>query len=258
MRIALGIEYDGQGFSGWQRQVGTHTVQDSVERAISKVADSSVTLTCAGRTDAGVHAMEQVVHFDTHANRTARSWVLGTNTHLPDGISIQWATEATDTFHARFSAQARQYRYVIYNHWVRPAILRGKVTWIHAPIDLARMREASSHLVGRHDFSSYRALACQAKSPVRTVHNINLTQEDNIIYIDIRADAFLHHMVRNIAGVLVEIGKGERSSDWSREILEYRDRTKGGVTAPADGLYLVHVDYPDNFQLPQLIRTPCF
>ncbi|AOU97486.1 tRNA pseudouridine(38-40) synthase TruA [Acidihalobacter yilgarnensis] len=258
MRIALGIEYDGRGFSGWQRQTGTRTVQECLEKALSKVADAPVNLVCAGRTDAGVHAVGQVAHFDAQVLRSLRSWVLGANANLPGEISVQWASEVDETFHARFSALSRRYRYVILNRWVRPGLLRGKVTWQHAPLDLTPMREAASHLVGRHDFSSYRALACQAKSPIRTVHSIVLTREDDCLYLDIHANAFLHHMVRNIAGVLIAIGKGEQTADWSREILEYRDRTRGGVTAPGDGLYFVHAEYPDVYSLPQPSRPPRF
>lgn len=258
MRIALGIEYDGAGFSGWQRQVGTRTVQGCLESALSKVADGDVSLICAGRTDAGVHAVGQVVHFDTMAVRAMRSWVLGANANLPHAISVQWAIEVDESFHARFSAQSRRYRYVILNRWVRPGLSVGKVTWVHGALDETRMREAAAHLVGRHDFSSYRALACQAKSPIRTVHGISITRDGDYVYLDIHANAFLHHMVRNIAGVLIEIGKGERSTDWSREILELRDRTQGGVTAPADGLYFAHVEYPEAYPLPAAARPPRF
>ncbi|OBS08907.1 tRNA pseudouridine(38-40) synthase TruA [Acidihalobacter prosperus] len=258
MRIALGIEYDGRDFSGWQRQAGTRTVQACLEQALSKVAAVPVSLVCAGRTDAGVHAVGQIAHFDTPSLRSERSWVLGANANLPEAISVQWAIEVDESFHARFSAISRRYRYVILSRWVRPGLLRGKVTWVHAELDIDAMREAAAHLVGRHDFSSYRALACQAKSPVRTVHRIELTREDDFIYLDIHANAFLHHMVRNIAGVLIGIGKREHGPDWSREILEYRDRTRGGVTAPADGLYFVHVEYPPEHSLPQTQRAPRF
>ncbi|AOV17369.1 tRNA pseudouridine(38-40) synthase TruA [Acidihalobacter aeolianus] len=258
MRIALGIEYDGTGFSGWQRQTGTRTVQGCLEVALSKVADRDVSLICAGRTDAGVHAVGQVAHFDTVAVREMRSWVLGANANLPKAISVQWATEIDESFHARFSALSRRYRYVILNRWVRPGLAGRKVTWVHTPLDEARMQEAAAHLVGRHDFSSYRALACQAKSPIRTVHGISVERDGDYVYLDIHANAFLHHMVRNIAGVLIDIGKGERATAWSREILELRDRTLGGVTAPPDGLYFTHVEYPESYPLPAAVRPPRF
>lgn len=258
IRIALGVEYDGRYFSGWQRQIDARTVQECLEDALASVADAPVGLICAGRTDAGVHAQGQVVHFDTQSIRSARSWVLGANANLPRDISVLWGCEIGARFHARFSALSRQYRYVIFNRWVRPGLLHGKVTWVHAPLDVAAMREAAAYLIGEHDFSSYRALACQAKSPVRTVYSIDLQREDDLIYIDIHANAFLHHMVRNIAGVLIAIGKGDHAPEWSREVLECRDRTRGGVTAPPDGLYFVGVQYPKEYSVPSVVRSPRF
>ncbi len=258
MRIACGVEYDGAGFSGWQSQPHAPSVQAEVEAALSKVADHPVQLFCAGRTDAGVHATHQVVHFETTAQRRERSWLLGANANLPDGVTLTWVRPVDEDFHARFSAEARSYRYVILNREVPSALLRRRVTWSHAVLDVASMRAGARHLVGEHDFSSYRATACQAKSPVRTVHRLELNRHGEFIYLDIEANAFLHHMVRNIAGVLMAIGRGDQAPAWSREILEHRDRARGGVTAPADGLYLVGVRYPARFGLPARGFMPVF
>lgn len=257
-RMALGLEYDGDDFCGWQTQDGVRTVQRCVEQALGKVANHEIRVICAGRTDTGVHALEQVIHFDTDARRSPRSWVLGGNANLPRDISLQWACEVDDTFHARFAAQSRRYRYAILNRWVRPAIQRGRVTWVHAPLDAERMQAACQYLIGEHDFSSYRALACQAKSPVRRVYSLQVERSGEYLYIDVHANAFLHHMVRNIAGVLISIGKGERTPEWAREVLDLRDRTQGGITAPPDGLYFVQALYPKQFALPQQRRLPCF
>ena len=251
MRVALGIEYDGSRYSGWQQQLHAPSVQEAVESALGKVADHAVSVVCAGRTDAGVHACNQVVHFDTEARRRERSWVLGGNANLPDDINLCWAREVDSDFHARFSAIARSYRYTILNRWVRSALESNRMTWVHQPLDESAMQQAAEHLVGEHDFSSYRALACQAKSPVRTVDYIHVARQDDRITIDIKANAFLHHMVRNIAGVLIEIGKGERPVDWSRDVLGYRDRALGGVTAPPHGLYFLSAHYPEPFGIPQ-------
>jgi len=255
MRIALGIEYDGAPFCGWQRQHGVATVQEGLERALSKVADHPVAVTCAGRTDTGVHALGQVVHFDTEAVRSPRSWAFGANANLPKSVSVTWARTVVEDFHARFSARRRRYRYVIHNRPVRPTFLQWRVAWEYRPLDVARMQAGAAHLVGEHDFSSYRALACQAKSPVRTVHRLEVSRRDELVVIDIEANAFLHHMVRNVAGVLMTIGAGEQGPHWSREVLEHRDRTLGGVTAPAHGLYLMEVDYPARFDIPRLPPT---
>jgi tRNA pseudouridine38-40 synthase len=258
MRIALGVEYDGTDFCGWQSQDGARTVQGVVEQALSTVANHAVNVTCAGRTDSGVHAVGQVVHFDSVANRSMRSWILGCNSNLPRDVSIVWAQAVDDEFHARFRATARSYRYVILNRMTRPAMLRDRVCWHHQPLDEKRMAAAARHLVGEHDFSSFRALACQAKHPVRTVHSLEVTRQGDYIMIDVRANAFLHHMVRNIGGVLIAIGEGERDPSWARELLGIRDRAVGGVTAPAGGLYLVRVDYPERFELPQGAKAPRF
>jgi tRNA pseudouridine38-40 synthase len=256
MRVALGIEYEGTRFCGWQLQPGVRTVQGCVEEALSRIADHPVRVVCAGRTDTGVHALGQVVHFDTAASRHTRSWVFGANTHLPQDVSVRWAQPVAEDFHARFSAMRRHYRYVIYNNPVRPAVFAAGVAWEYRALDAARMQAAAAHLLGRHDFSSYRATACQAKSPVRTVQSLGVARHGDFIVFDIVADAFLHHMVRNIAGVLIAIGAGERSMDWSREVLEHRDRRLGGVNAVPAGLYFVGVQYPEHYGIPYAPERP--
>lgn len=253
MRVALGIEYDGSDFAGWQLQeAGVRTVQGSVEQALSQVADHPLRVICAGRTDAGVHATAQVVHFDTEAERSPRSWVYGANANLPKSITVQWARVVAEDFHARFSAVRRRYRYVILNRELRPSFLAGRVSWEYRPLNEVRMAEAARFLVGEHDFSAYRAVGCQAKSPVRTLYKLNLRRDRDLLILDLEANAFLHHMVRNIAGVLMDIGAGKRPPVWAREVLETRDRTLGGITASPHGLYLTGVVYPARFGLPPL------
>jgi tRNA pseudouridine38-40 synthase len=250
-RLAFGIEYDGSGFKGWQRQLhGERTVQAVVEEALAKVADHAVGVTCAGRTDAGVHATGQVIHFDTEAKRDLRGWLLGTNSNLPPDVSAIWVREMPEEFHARFKATARQYRYVIVNRETRPALGRSELTWVHRPLDTAPMQAAASHLTGKHDFSAFRSVDCQAKQPVRDLKRLDVRREGERIVIDAVADGFLHHMVRNIAGVLIEIGQGKREPAWARQVLEGRDRNLGGVTAPSYGLTLVAVEYPAGFAVP--------
>ncbi|MDM8568640.1 tRNA pseudouridine(38-40) synthase TruA [Thiotrichales bacterium HSG1] len=246
MRIALGVEYAGDNFFGWQVQPHLRSVQGCVETALSKVANHPVRIICAGRTDTGVHALEQVIHADVQVQRTINSWLLGTNSNLPRDISILWVKSVTESFHARFSAQARYYRYIIFNRPVRPAILYKKVTWEFKPLNVQAMQMASKYLIGTHDFSSYRAVACQAFSPVRTILSLKVEQVDERIIIDVAANGFLHHMVRNIAGVLIAIGRGEKEINWANTVLQAKDRRVGGITAPADGLYLVKVDYPQS------------
>ncbi|MDM8567303.1 tRNA pseudouridine(38-40) synthase TruA [Candidatus Halobeggiatoa sp. HSG11] len=250
MRIALGIEYVGDNFFGWQVQPQLRTVQGCVELALSKVADHPVRVFCAGRTDTGVHALGQVVHADVQVQRSMDSWLLGTNSCLPRDISILWVKLVDENFHARFSAQARYYRYIIFNRPVRPAILHKKVTWEYRALNVQSMQMASKYLIGTHDFSSYRAVACQAKSPIRTILSLNIERVDEKVIIDIAANGFLHHMVRNIAGVLIAIGHGKREIKWANTVLQARDRRVGGITAPADGLYFVKVDYPQQYMLP--------
>jgi tRNA pseudouridine38-40 synthase len=249
-RVVLGIEYDGSGFSGWQYQHHARSVQQDLQQALSRVADHPVTVHCAGRTDAGVHALGQVVHFETKAKRPPRAWVLGTNANLADDVAVQWAMPAPAGFHARFSAVSRHYRYLILRRPARSALWRSRAVWTHRPLDPAPMREAAAALVGRHDFSSFRALACQAKSPVRTLHYLDIREHRDLVEIAVGADGFLHHMVRNIAGVLMAIGRGDAPVGWTTELLALRDRTRGGVTAPPHGLYLARVDYPVQFGLP--------
>ena len=250
-RVALGLEYDGAAFAGWQWQDGQRNVQACVEQAVGKVAAAPVNLLCAGRTDAGVHALEQVVHFDAQAERSPRAWLMGVNANLPGDVRVLWAREVPPAFHARYSAIARFYRYVILNRPMKSALLRRQVTWCYYPLDEARMQAAADHLLGHHDFSSFRAQGCQSKSPERRMHFIQVRREEERVVIELCANAFLHHMVRNIAGVLMEIGAGRREPGWTRELLALRDRKQGGVTAPSDGLYLGGVCYPDVFGLPK-------
>jgi len=253
MRIAAGIEYDGSKFCGWQLQKdAVRTVQGEVEAALGKVANHEVRVICAGRTDTGVHATGQVIHFETDAVRDERAWVFGANANLPKDIVLLWAKPVSDEFHARFSARRRSYRYVIFTREVRPTFLAGRVTWHYHELDTERMQQAGNLLLGEHDFSSYRAVACQAKSPVRTLHRLEVSRQGPFIFIDVEANGFLHHMVRNIAGVLMAIGESERPVVWSREVLEARDRSLGGVTAHPCGLYLTAVGYPEQFGIPQL------
>lgn len=258
MKFAAGIEYDGRAFCGWQSQKGVRTVQDCVENAISKVADHDLRVICAGRTDTGVHAVGQVIHFETRARRSMRSWVLGANANLPQDVCVKWVQPVNDSFHARFSVISRRYRYVVMNRWVRPAVLAGRVTWCHQALDENRMQKAARLLRGEHDFTSFRALACQSKSPVRYVHAVDVNRCGDFVYIDLHANAFLHHMVRNIAGVLVTIGKSEQTISWVSELLELRDRAQGGVTAPPDGLYLVSAEYGTEFGFPRAADAPIF
>ncbi|WP_242467589.1 tRNA pseudouridine(38-40) synthase TruA [Thiocapsa imhoffii] len=251
-RIALGVEYDGTDFLGWQAQRhGVRSVQETLEASIARVADHPVRVQCAGRTDAGVHALEQVVHFDTSACRTARSWVLGTNVTLPPDVSVRWACETAPAFHARFSALSRHYRYRILVRATRSALDRHRALWTHRPLDAARMAEAGRALVGLHDFSSFRAVACQAKSPRRHLYYLAVEELGDVIEIRVGANGFLHHMVRNIVGVLMAIGRGEAPVEWTRELLAARDRRRAGVTAPPQGLYFARVDYPVEYPLPR-------
>ncbi len=250
MRFALGIEYDGSDFSGWESQPGQRTVQSTLESAVSSVADSDTRIVCAGRTDAGVHAVGQVVHFDSDAERARHEWVLGVNSKLPGDASVRWASPVDGAFHARYAALCRHYRYVIHNRRERSALLRQRSTWERSPLDATRMQSAGENLLGEHDFSSFRAAACQAKGPVRTVVSLEVHRQGSLVFIDIAANAFLQHMVRNVAGVLMEIGMGKREPEWARELLALRDRRLGAVTAPPQGLYLSRVDYPSEYGLP--------
>ncbi len=250
MRIAIGIEYDGTAYNGWQRQKAGRGVQQEFERAISVVADGAVEIVCAGRTDAGVHAVGQVGHFDTTVERSERGWLLGANSNLPDDVCVRWVKAVPDDFHARFSAISRSYRYVILNRLVRSALHRHRAWWVYQPLDAEAMHEAAQALVGEHDFSAFRAAGCQASRPVREITSIAVTRKGDRIYLDVTANAFLMHMVRNITGTLVATGMGEETVAYAGAILESRDRTQGGVAAPPHGLTLKHVGYPEALGLP--------
>jgi len=249
-RVVLGIEYDGSRFFGFQRQRQRPTVQEVLEDALARVADHPVTVHCAGRTDAGVHALCQVIHFDACVERSERTWVLGCNSYLAEGASVLWARPAAPGFHARFSARKRTYRYRILNRWTRPGLLAGRVSWERRGLDADRMCEAAQMLVGEHDFSSFRAPGCQAKHAVRKIHCVTVERRGNEVVMEITANAFLYHMVRNIAGTLIEIGVGKRTPDWLGDVLAERRRSVAGVTAAPDGLYFVGVGYPDFMNLP--------
>ncbi len=251
-RYALGIEYDGSDFHGWETQSNGHTVQACVEAALSGVANHPIKTTCAGRTDAGVHAVSQVIHFDSPVVRKTKAWVLGSNTHLPATVRILWARLVADDFHARFSARSRHYRYVILNRRVRPALLNRQLTWEYRPLDVELMGQAAAYLLGEHDFSSFRSSRCQAPHAVRTLHRLDVERHGECVRFDVVANGFLHHMVRNIAGVLMTIGAGERAPDWAQAVLEARDRTLGGKTASPQGLYFVGVEYPDEYAIPRV------
>ena len=250
MRIALGIEYDGSGFCGWQTQVSGCSVQDRLERACAAIAGMPVATICAGRTDAGVHALGQVVHFDCAAERPQSAWVRGVNALLPPAVAVTWAQTVDAGFHARFSAQSRSYRYVLLNDPVRPAADQGRVGWYHGALDLARMREAAGCLLGEHDFSAFRSAECQARSPVRTLHALQIRASGRYLVFDLRANAFLHHMVRNLVGSLVHVGKGRQPPRWLGEVLRGRDRRLAAPTFEAAGLYLMQVDYGPALSVP--------
>ena len=249
-RIAVGMEYQGSCYVGWQAQPTRTSVQSLTEAAFSEVAAEPVSLVCAGRTDAGVHARAQVAHFDTRAERTLRAWVLGANSQLPRDISVSWARPVPAHFHARYSAEARTYRYLILNRRVRSALAARRVSWVHRPLNELAMAQAASLLTGEHDFSAFRAAECQAKSPIRRLECLTVWREEDLLTIEATANAFLHHMVRNIAGLLIAIGKGEARPEWAAEVLAGRDRRLAAPTAPADGLYLWTVRYPEAFALP--------
>ena len=258
-RIAVGIEYDGGSFSGWQQQPETPSVQQSLQEAIGRVCNHSVALTGAGRTDAGVHARGQVAHFESDAGRGERALVLGANTTLPPAVALQWARYVPDHFHARYSAVARTYRYCILNRTVRPALAAGRVAFVHRPLDVVPMQQAAELLIGSHDFSAFRAAECQAHSPVRDLTGLKVMRAGDFVLLQVTANAFLHHMVRNIAGLLIHIGQGQALPSWAGEVLAARDRRLAPATAPAGGLYLWRVHYPPVFGLPDdsdIMRTP--
>jgi tRNA pseudouridine38-40 synthase len=253
MRIALGFEYDGTAYNGWQRQRNGVGIQSVVEGALSRVANEPIEVSCAGRTDAGVHASGQVVHFDSDAKRTARGWLLGVNSNLPDDVNACWGKTVDDEFHARFSATSRSYRYLILNRPVRSSLYRDRAWWVYRALNEQDMQQAATSLHGEHDFSAFRAAGCQASTPVREITDIRVARDGHWLTIDVTANAFLQHMVRNIAGLLVTIGQGAEPPRWAKEVLDSRDRTRGGVAAPAHGLTLIGVDYPDSFEIPSPI-----
>jgi len=258
MRIALGLEYDGTHYHGWQSQTGLHTVQSKVEEALSKVADLPIEVICAGRTDTGVHATNQVIHFDSANERTIRAWIHGANSFLPKDICIRFGKEISDDFHARYSATARRYRYVIFNSPIRPSLFRSNVTWQYRQLDHQAMHEAAQCLLGEQDFTSFRSVECQSNTPQRNIHQLSVSRSGDLIMIDITANAFLHHMVRNIAGTLIAVGAGKQTVGWVNEVLQAKDRRMGAETAPPYGLYLVEVTYPQAFGLNNIIPGPLF
>jgi tRNA pseudouridine38-40 synthase len=270
-RIALGVQYDGTAWNGYQKQVERNTVQDQLEIALQKFACVELATTCAGRTDTGVHALEQVVHFDTDLSRPMASWVRGVNTFLPDSIAVRWAVAIpelpetagahpgelhTGPFHARFSARARTYHYVLYNHPVRSPLLAGRAGWTFRALDVAAMREAAASLIGTHDFSAFRSSQCQAKSPVKQMHEVSIEQRGELIVFTVRANAFLHHMVRNLVGSLIYVGLGRHRPEWLAAVLAGRDRAHAAPTFMPDGLYLGKIDYDPKWGLPQETHSP--
>jgi tRNA pseudouridine38-40 synthase len=256
-RIAVALEYDGAPFAGWQtQQTGVSSVQQTAEAAFSRIAAEPVSLICAGRTDAGVHALGQIAHFDTRAIRTERSWVLGANSNLPDSISIRWARAVPGHFHARYSAEARTYRYFVLNRLGRSALAAQRATLIYRPLAVERMSAAAALLLGEHDFSAFRAAGCQARSPIRRLYALDVRRRGDRIIIEATANAFLQHMVRNLVGLLLDIGVGKAPPEWAAEVLAARDRTRSSATAPAQGLYFWKVAYPKGFGLPEEAAGP--
>lgn len=258
LRFAMKVEYDGSNYSGWQRQQHSPSVQETLEACLSKVADEPIAVVCAGRTDAGVHASSQIVHFDSEANRAEHNWMLGCNGVLPADIKVCWVKSVPGQFHARFSALSRSYRYIIYNKTYSPAILSKSLTWWRKPLDSDKMNEAVRLLLGEHDFSSFRAARCAANSPVRMLRSASVIRVNDFVILEITANAFLQQMVRNIVGVLLQIGSSDLPATHIAELLALKDRTKSAPTAPPNGLYLVDVEYASEFCLPEAIRGPSF
>ena len=254
MRIALGLEYDGRPFTGWQSQADGRGVQDALERALAVIADGTVRTIAAGRTDAGVHATMQVVHFEAGADRPDNAWVRGVNSHLPAEVAVLWARPVADRFHARFDAVRRHYTYLLCVREVRPALSTGRLGWYHRVLDVAAMQDAAGVLAGTHDFSAFRAAQCQAKSPIRTLSHVAVTATAGHIRFDFCANAFLHHMIRNIVGALVYVGAGKRPAAWIGELLAARDRTRAAPTFAPDGLYFTGADYDAKWNLPPTRR----
>jgi len=256
MRYAIGLEYDGSEFLGWQVQRQEPTVQGCLEAALARVANQQVRVVCCGRTDTGVHAIGQVAHFDSNADRSERDWVLGVNSHLPTGASVLWVRQVDDSFHARFSAFSRTYRYLVLNRWIRPALEARRMSWSRQPLDAAEMDQAAQPLRGEHDFTSFRAGACQARHAVREILDISVTRTGHVVSLEVTANGFLYHMVRNIAGSLLRVGQGEADVSWPGRLLAQRDRSKAAPTAPPEGLYFVAARYPDQYDLPR--AAPAF
>ena len=255
MRIALGLEYAGTAYTGWQTQPDGRGVQDALERALAHIAGNPIRTSAAGRTDAGVHATSQVVHFDCDVRRPGTAWVRGVNSHLPPDVAVLWSAEVAGDFHARYVATARHYTYVLANRPVRNALLAGRAGWYHRPLAVAAMVEAAQALVGRHDFSSFRSSECQAKSPIKSISHVAIAADGEIIRFDFSADAFLHHMIRNIVGALIDVGAGKSPPAWVAELIAARDRTRGAPTFGAEGLYLAGADYASNWSLPPTRRA---
>ena len=258
MRVALMVEYDGSQYHGWQSQAGLRTIQHRVEQALSRVASDDIQVVCAGRTDTGVHATAQIVHFDSDKERTIRAWIHGANTYLPKDICIKWGNEMPDTFHARYSALSRRYRYVILNLAIRPALLRSNVTWQYRQLDHHLMHLAGQSLIGEQDFTSFRSVECQSKTPMRNIHQLHVERKGDWVVVDLMANAFLHHMVRNIVGVLMAVGSGRKPVSWVKEVLLAKDRKMGAETAPPYGLYLAEVIYPEEYGIKSPGQGPFF
>jgi len=258
MKISLGVEYDGSQYFGWQKQQNVLSIQQKLEEALSRIANQTITIFCAGRTDAGVHATGQVVHFESDSKRPISAWTMGVNANLPANIAIKWAQIVEDSFHARFSAQARRYRYIIYNHPYRHAILNHGVSHYYKPLNELKMHLAAQYLLGENDFSAFRAAQCQSLSPWRNIQHIKVSRQGCYVIIDVQANAFVHHMVRNIVGSLLEVGNGNQSEAWIYDLLRSKDRTCAGATAKPEGLYLVDVIYPRQFELPKTPLGPLF
>jgi len=254
MRVALAVEYDGQAYCGWQRQPHCHSVQAEVEQALSRIANHPITVHCSGRTDTGVHAAAQIVHFDTDAIRQITAWTFGANTLLARDVAIHWAMEVRKDFHARFSAESRSYRYTILNRACRPGLDAKRLSWQRDPLDESLMQQAAPSLLGEHDFSSFRAAECQANHPIRTIHELKVQRVDDRIIIDVTANGFLHNMVRILSGSLMAIGKGERPVHWLEELLAAKDRRIAAMTAPPNGLCFMQAHYPQQFGIPRFIH----
>jgi tRNA pseudouridine38-40 synthase len=250
VRWAACVEYDGSAYHGWQSQPHASSVQDTLEAALTRLAAAPIRIICSGRTDTGVHAQGQIVHFDTEVERSERAWLLGTNRYLPDDIALQWVVPVPQTFHARFGAVAREYRYWILDRTAPSALWRNRAYHSHHRLDVDAMQTAAQHLVGYHDFSAFRAAACQAKTPWRELSRCDVIRRGDWIRLEVRANAFLHHMVRNIVGSLLPVGRGERGPEWLAQLLANKDRRRAGMTAPAQGLSLRRVHYPPDFELP--------